>query len=82
MCASVWSEACTLYTNDAMFVWCVPRSLNTSRLTTFFGPMFAYLEWLHATLHDFNVLLPPSANVMKDFENHNMFFMTLGLYGI
>lgn len=47
----------------------------------FKGPIFAYLGWLHATLHDFSVLLPPSANVKKDFDNHNMFFMTLGLYG-
>jgi len=33
-------------------------------------------------LHDFNEHLPPYVEVKKELENHNMFFMTFGLYGL
>jgi len=46
----------------------------------FEGPMSVYLGRLYASLHDFNELLPPFANVKKELENCIAFFMTLGLY--
>jgi len=44
--------------------------------------MPTYLRQLHVTLHDFNELLPPFANVKKEHENYRTFFMTLDLYGL
>jgi len=44
--------------------------------------MSTYLRQIHAILHDFNDLFPPSAIAKKELENGSTFFMTLGLYGL
>jgi len=63
----------------------ITHSVCTMCLLTFLTPQCfegsnsSYLGWLHAVLHDFNEL-PPPTNVEKELENCNSFFMTLGLY--
>lgn len=43
--------------------------------------MFAYLG-SQISLNDSNKLLPQSAEVKNELENHNTLFMTLGMYGL
>jgi len=77
-CASIWSEACALYTNDTkMSIWHVLISPNTSYSTTLW---VFYVCWeASCYLTSFLYLLPPYVDVKKEFENRNAFFIVLVL---
>ena len=46
------------------------------------GTMAKYLGKLHALLHDFNELLPPTSTPSQELEQRSKFFMLLGLHGL
>jgi len=82
-CSEVWEQAKLLYTNDTQRLYGVCQNLLTIvALKRFDGTMAEYLGKVHALLHDFNELLPPSPTPSQKLEQRSKFFMLLGLHGL
>jgi len=75
-CSKVWEQAKLLYTNDTQRLYGMCQNLLTivspKRLD---GTMAEYLGKLHAFLHDFNELLPPTSTPYQELEQRSKFFM-------
>lgn len=62
-CESVWSQAKKLYTNDIQRLYGVcHRLMNIIHSKTIEGSISTYIGNVHSALHEFNVLLPPTAS--------------------
>jgi len=82
-CSKVWEQAKLLYTNDTQRLYGECQNLLTvvaaKRLDC---TMVVYMGKLHALLHDFNELLPPTSTPSLELEQRSKFFMLLDLHGL
>jgi len=82
-CSEVWEQTKLLYTNDTQRLYGVCQNLLTIVATKRLdGTLAEYMGKLHAILHDFNELLPPTPTPAQELEQRSKFFMLLGLHGL
>lgn len=76
-----------LYTNDTLRLYGICHDLMiVTNPRKFDGLISVYLGKVHATLRDFDELLPPAASttaeIRKELEQRNTFVMLLAIYGL
>jgi len=71
----VWEHVKLLYTNDTQRLYGFCHNLFNVVAPRNQDSMVDYMGKMHALLHEFNELLPPTSNPTQELEQRSKFFM-------